>query len=56
MFDRYRSGLTITGALEALGDVDEFGEPAHQGAIEAAVLDLIQDKRAPDTPDLILSA
>jgi DNA topoisomerase IB len=45
VFDRYRSGLTVAGALEQLGQVDE---PAHQGAVEVAVLDLIEDKRAPE--------
>jgi DNA topoisomerase-1 len=45
LFDRYRSGLTIAGALERLGDVDALGEPAHQ-AIELAVLDLIEERRA----------
>jgi DNA topoisomerase-1 len=45
VFDRYRSGLTIAGALEQLGQVTELGEPAHQGAIEEAVLDLIEEKR-----------
>jgi DNA topoisomerase I len=48
VFDRYRSGLTVAAALEQLGDVDEPGEPAHQGAVEAAVLDLIEEKRAPE--------
>ena len=48
VFDRYRSGLTVAGALERLGDVDEPGEPAHQGAIEAAVLELIEERHAPD--------
>jgi DNA topoisomerase-1 len=48
VFDRFRSGLTVAGALEQLGRVDAPGEPAHQGAIEAAVLDLIEDKRAPE--------
>jgi DNA topoisomerase I len=47
VFDRYRSGLTVAAALERLGEVDEPGEPAHQGAVEAAVLDLIEEKRAP---------
>jgi DNA topoisomerase IB len=47
VFDRYRSGLTIAGALEQLGEVDQLGEPAHQGAIEEAVLDLIEDKHGP---------
>src|SRR5512133_1261390 len=49
--DRYRSGLTIAGALERLGQVDEPGEPAHQGPIEEAVLDLIEEKHAP-APEL----
>ena len=44
VFDRYLSGWTIFGAIEALGDV-EFGEPSTQGAIEQAVLDLIEDRR-----------
>jgi DNA topoisomerase IB len=48
VFDRYRSGLTVAAALEQLGEVDEPGEPAHQGAVEAAVLDLIEEKRAPE--------
>jgi DNA topoisomerase IB len=41
VFDRYRDGLTIGGALQELGDV-EYGEPATQGAIEEAVLDLLE--------------
>ena len=41
VFDRFRDGLTIGGALEELGEV-EFGEPATQGAIEEAVLDLLE--------------
>jgi len=41
VFDRYRDGLTIGGALEELGDA-RFGEPATQGAIEEAVLDLLK--------------
>jgi DNA topoisomerase-1 len=40
VFDRFQDGLTIGGALERLGDV-EFGEPATQGAIEEAVVDLL---------------
>jgi DNA topoisomerase-1 len=47
LFDRYRSSLTIAGALERLGDVDTLGEPAHQ-AIEQAVLELIEERRAED--------
>ena len=37
----FRDGPTIGGALEELGDV-EPGEPATQGAVEEAVLDLIE--------------
>ena len=48
IFDRYRSNLTIAGALPELGQVEELGEPAHQGAIEVAVLELIEDKVAPE--------
>jgi len=44
VFDRYQDGVTIGGALEALGDV-EFGEPSTQGAIEEAVLDLLEGER-----------
>jgi DNA topoisomerase IB len=55
IFDRYRSGLTIAGALEQLGDVEELGEPAHQGAIEEAVLDLIEEQHGP-APELDLIA
>ena len=55
VFDRYRSGLTIAAALEQLGEVTELGEPAHQGAIEEAVLDLIEEKHGP-APELDLIA
>jgi DNA topoisomerase-1 len=48
VFDRYRGGLSISGALEEIGDSAELGEPSHQGAIEAAVLDLIAaDEESP---------
>jgi DNA topoisomerase I len=53
--DRYRSGLTIADALERLGQVDEPGEPAHQGPTEEAVLDLIEEKHGP-APELDLIA
>jgi DNA topoisomerase I len=48
VFDRYRSGLTVAAALEQLGQVETPGEPAHQGGVEAAVLGLIEEKRAPE--------
>jgi DNA topoisomerase I len=55
VFDRYRSGLTVADALEQLGQVGELGEPAHQGPIEEAVLDLIEEKHGP-APELDLIA
>ena len=41
VFDRFRDGLTIGGALAELGKGDR-GEPATQGAVEEAVLDLLE--------------
>ena len=46
VFDRYRDGVTIGGALDRLGDVD-LGEPATQGAVEEAVLDLLEESESP---------
>jgi DNA topoisomerase-1 len=43
VFDRFRDGVTIGGALERLGDDVSFGQPSTQGAIEEAVLDLLED-------------
>ncbi len=42
VFDRYRSGCTISWVLEQLGDVDH-DEPSIQAHVEAAVLDLLED-------------
>jgi DNA topoisomerase-1 len=42
--DRFHAGVTIAGALDRLGEADAFGAPATQGAIEAAVVDLIEDE------------
>ena len=49
VFDRFRDGLTIGGALHELGEV-AYGEPATQGAVEEAVLDLLE--RDLDSPAL----
>ena len=46
VFDRYRDGITIGGALERLGDVD-LGEPATLGTVEEAVLDLLEESKSP---------
>jgi DNA topoisomerase I len=44
VFDRFNDGLTIAGALDRLGDGSDFGQPSFQGAIEEAVLDLIEEE------------
>lgn len=46
IFDRYLSGWTISGALETLGTDIDLGAPSLQGAIEDAVLDLLEDRRS----------
>jgi DNA topoisomerase-1 len=46
VFDHYAAGVTIADALDALGDVD-LGEPAIQGAVEDAVIDLLEEESAP---------
>lgn len=46
VFDRFAAGETVVDALDALGDVD-FGEPATQGPVEAAVIDLLANHEAP---------
>jgi DNA topoisomerase I len=42
VFDRFETGWTIGGALHTIGDA-QFGVPAHQGEIERAVLDLLNE-------------
>jgi DNA topoisomerase-1 len=46
VFDRFDAGVTIGGALDSLGDVD-LGEPAIQGPVEAAVIDLLAEEDSP---------
>ncbi len=41
VFDRYRSGWTISGVLNDLGE-GEFGQPAIHVGVEEAVLDLLE--------------
>jgi DNA topoisomerase IB len=43
IIDLYESGITIRDDLEQLGADASYGEPAFQGAIEAAVLALLRD-------------
>jgi DNA topoisomerase IB len=47
VFDRFRDGVTIGGALEQLGDDVVFGQPSTQGPIEEAVLDLLEEEPSP---------
>ena len=44
VFDRYQSGWTVAGALDGLGEGAVFGEPSVQGAIEEAVIDLLEER------------
>jgi DNA topoisomerase IB len=45
VFDRYQDGLTIGGALDQLGEDVDLGQPSFQGAVEEAVLDLLEEER-----------
>jgi DNA topoisomerase I len=47
VFDRFRSGWTIGGALEDLDDPSEIARPSVRRVVEEAVLDLLTDKRSP---------
>jgi DNA topoisomerase I len=47
VFDRYRDGFTIGGALDLLGEGADLGQPSFQGPVEEAVLDLLEDERTP---------
>jgi DNA topoisomerase I len=47
VFDRYRDGLTIGGALDQLGEDVDLGQPSFQGAVEEAVLDLLEEEWTP---------
>jgi DNA topoisomerase IB len=44
VFDRFNDGITIAGALDRLGEGIDLGQPSFQGAIEEAVLDLIEEE------------
>jgi len=44
--DRFQAGATIAAALGKLGEGAAFGQLAFQGAIEKAVLDLLEDEPA----------
>ncbi|MEU6807991.1 DNA topoisomerase IB [Streptomyces sp. NPDC046831] len=42
VFERFEEGDTIAPVLTRLGEHGDFGRPATQGAVEAAVLDLLE--------------
>jgi DNA topoisomerase IB len=46
VFDRYRDGVTIGGAIDELGEEDALGGPGAQGPIEEAVLDLLEERES----------
>jgi DNA topoisomerase-1 len=52
VFDRFRSGWTISLTLERLGGA-EFGELATQGEIELAVIDLLEDRRSSEAVEKV---
>ena len=56
VFDRYRSGWTIAPVLQGLGAGVDPGHPSIQGVVEAAVLDLLEDRRDSEHVDRIEAA
>lgn len=42
VFDRFRSGWIVD--VDPVGDIDEVGQPAFHGAIEEAVIDLLEER------------
>jgi DNA topoisomerase IB len=56
VFDRYRSGWTISGVLESLGEDMRIGELSIIGRVEEAVLDLLTGPRASDDVERIPKA
>ncbi|MGW5770253.1 DNA topoisomerase IB [Streptomyces longwoodensis] len=45
VFELFDQGITIAPALTRLGEHGDFGRPATQGAVEQAVLDLLDGRR-----------
>ncbi|MGW3206912.1 DNA topoisomerase IB [Streptomyces sp. NPDC001135] len=45
VFELFDRGVTVAPALTRLGEHGDFGRPATQGAVEAAVLDLLDGSR-----------
>ncbi|MEA2506829.1 MAG: topoisomerase [Actinomycetota bacterium] len=55
VFDRFRSGWTILGAIDSLGEAIDYGDVATHGAIEEAVVDLLTDNKASPALEKIAS-
>jgi hypothetical protein len=51
VLDRFRDGYTIEPVLIDLADEPDIGQPAIQGRVEEAVLDLIDEPRKSDLVD-----
>ena len=47
VFDRFQAGVTIGGVIDALGERDAVEAPKAQSAVEAAVLDLLEEEPSP---------
>jgi DNA topoisomerase I len=45
IFDRFEDGWTIAGALDQLA-VEDYGAPSIQGAVEDAVIDLLEERKS----------
>jgi hypothetical protein len=43
VIDRFQAGVTIGGAMERIGAAAAFDEPTLQGAVERAVIDLVEE-------------
>jgi DNA topoisomerase IB len=48
VFDRFRSGLVISGVLTKLGEVASVGEPSIHAHVDSAVLDLLEERTESD--------
>ncbi|MFC8954236.1 DNA topoisomerase IB [Streptomyces sp. NPDC057101] len=49
VIERFTEGVTVAAVLERLGEHGVFGHPATQGAVERAVLDLLEERSRPRT-------
>jgi DNA topoisomerase IB len=52
VFDRYRDGHTILSALDGVGGALDLDTPQERETVEAAVIDLLEDRPMPLVPEL----